>query len=117
MVAGVCACGFLCGCGCMRLSGCGCLCGCSCMCDCGFLWLAVCAIGLVYWGLTPQQQPGSYQGGEMMMMKSVFFWWRKPEYRVCKAESMHAIFGHVQYNIDTVYFTIVRTIMLRQIEI
>ena len=22
----------------------------------------------VYWGLTPQQQPGSYQGGEMMMM-------------------------------------------------
>ena len=35
--------------------------------------------GLVYWGLTPQQQPGSYQGGEMVMMKSVF-WWRKPEY-------------------------------------
>ena len=34
--------------------------------------------GLVYWGLTPQQQPGSYQGGEMIM-KSVF-WWRKPEY-------------------------------------
>ena len=34
--------------------------------------------GLVYWSLTPQQQPGSYQGGEMMM-KSVF-WWRKPEY-------------------------------------
>ena len=33
---------------------------------------------LVYWGLTPQQQPGSYQGGEMMM-KSVL-WWRKPEY-------------------------------------
>ena len=33
---------------------------------------------MVYWGLTPQQQPGSYQGGEMMM-KSVF-WWRKPEY-------------------------------------
>ena len=27
--------------------------------------------GLVYWGLTPQQQPGSYQCGEMMMMKSV----------------------------------------------
>ena len=22
---------------------------------------------LVYWGLTPQQQPGSYQGDEMMM--------------------------------------------------
>ena len=36
-------------------------------------------VGLVYWGLTPQQQPGSYQGGEMMMMKSVI-WWRKPEY-------------------------------------
>ena len=35
--------------------------------------------GSVHWGLTPQQQPGSYQGGEMMMMKSVF-WWRKPEY-------------------------------------
>ena len=35
--------------------------------------------GLVYWGLTPQQPPGSYQGGEMMMMKSVI-WWRKPEY-------------------------------------
>ena len=37
--------------------------------------------GLVHFpgGLTPQQQPGSYQGGEMMMMKSVF-WWRKPEY-------------------------------------
>ena len=33
----------------------------------------------VYWGLTPPQQPGSYQGGEMMMMKSVI-WWRKPEY-------------------------------------
>ena len=32
-----------------------------------------------YWVLTPQQQPGSYQGGEMMMMKSVI-WWRKPEY-------------------------------------
>ena len=25
---------------------------------------------LVYWGLRPQQQPGSYQGGEMMVMKS-----------------------------------------------
>ena len=37
------------------------------------------SIGLVYWRLTPQQQPGSYQGGVMMMMKSVF-WWRKPEY-------------------------------------
>ena len=33
---------------------------------------------LVYWGLTPQQQPGSYQGGEMKM-KSVF-WWRELEY-------------------------------------
>ena len=27
----------------------------------------------------PLQQPGSYQGGEMMMMKAVI-WWRKPEY-------------------------------------
>ena len=26
----------------------------------------------LYWGLTPQQQPGSYQGDEMMMMKSGF---------------------------------------------
>ena len=52
------------------------------------LWLVSILIGLtklicyrfdlVYWGLTPQQQPGSYQGGEMMM-KSVL-WWRKPEY-------------------------------------
>ena len=37
----------------------------------------------VHWGLTPPQQPGSYQGSEMMMMmmmmKSVI-WWRKPEY-------------------------------------
>ena len=31
-------------------------------------------------GLTPQQQPGSYQGGEMMMMMKPVFWWRKPEY-------------------------------------
>ena len=38
-----------------------------------------CYSGLVWFrGLTPQQQPGSYQGGEMMM-KSVF-WWRKPEH-------------------------------------
>ena len=36
-------------------------------------------VGLVYWGLMPQQQPGSYQGSEMKMMKSVI-WWRKPEY-------------------------------------
>ena len=47
------------------------------------VWTAVClrlrVYLLVYWGLTPQQQSGSYQGGEMMMMKSVF-WWRKPEY-------------------------------------
>ena len=35
--------------------------------------------GLVYWGLPTQLQPGSSQGGEMMMKKSVF-WWRKPEY-------------------------------------
>ena len=42
-------------------------------------WLTGSRDGLVYWGLTPQQQPGSYQGGEMMMMKSVI-WWRKPEY-------------------------------------
>ena len=41
-------------------------------------WGTVFGGGSVHWGLTPQQQPGSYQGGEMMM-KSVF-WWRKPEY-------------------------------------
>ena len=23
--------------------------------------------GLVYWGLTPQQRPGSYQGGEIKL--------------------------------------------------
>ena len=34
-------------------------------------------VWLVYWGLTPQQQPGSYEGGEMM--KKSVFWWRKPE--------------------------------------
>ena len=27
--------------------------------------------GLIYWRLTPQQQPGSYRGVQMMMMKSV----------------------------------------------
>ena len=32
---------------------------------------------LVYWGLTPQQQPGSYQGIEMMMMESVFWYLRQ----------------------------------------
>ena len=47
----------------------------------GFVKIFRMGFGLVYWGLTPQQQPGSYQGGEMMMMKSVF-WWRKPEYPV-----------------------------------
>ena len=31
---------------------------------------------LVYWGLTPQQQPGSYQGIEMMM-ESVFWYLRQ----------------------------------------
>ena len=35
---------------------------------------------LVYWGLTPQQQPGSYQGGELMMMMKSVLWWRKLEY-------------------------------------
>ena len=44
----------------------------------GYCGRKVWFIGLVHWGLTPQQQPGSYQGGEMMM-KSVI-WWRKPEY-------------------------------------
>ena len=33
-------------------------------------------------GVTHQQQPGSYQGVEMMMMMMMkaFFWWRKAEY-------------------------------------
>ena len=45
-----------------------------------YVCIRTCAVcGLVWFrGLTPQQQPGSYQGGEMMM-KSVF-WWRKPEH-------------------------------------
>ena len=45
----------------------------------GCRYVSLILVHLVYWGLTPQQQPGSYQGGEMMMMNSVF-WWRKPEY-------------------------------------
>ena len=59
------------------------VCVCVCMYVCMYVCVYVCMyvrFGLVYWGLTPQQQPGSYQGGEMMM-KSVF-WWRKPEYHV-----------------------------------
>ena len=45
-----------------------------------YLWLKLCNNeGLVWFrGLTPQQQPGSYQGGEMMMKSG--FWWRKPEH-------------------------------------
>ena len=34
------------------------------------VWFGLVWLGWVYWGLTPQQQPGSYQGGEMMI-KSV----------------------------------------------
>ena len=41
-------------------------------------WFGLVWFGLVYWGLTPQKQPGSYQGGEMMMMKSVLV--GDPEY-------------------------------------
>ena len=33
--------------------------------------------GLFFGGVMPQQQPGSYQGGEMLIS---VFWWRKPEY-------------------------------------
>ena len=43
-------------------------------------------ISLVYWGLTPPQQPGSYQGGEMMMMKSVF--WLRSLYEVVTKSSV-----------------------------
>ena len=47
--------------------------------ECAIQTELVVELGLVWFrGLTPQQQPGSYQGGEMMM-KSVF-WWRKPEH-------------------------------------
>ena len=46
----------------------------GCVCGVRLVWF-----GFVYWGVTPQQEPGSYQGGEMMMMKSVI-WWRNPEY-------------------------------------
>ena len=64
------------------------MCVCTCM-SCRFVWgsrydcmnlylSANTRFGLVYWGLTPQQQPGSYQGGEMMMMMTSVFWWRKP---------------------------------------
>ena len=49
---------------------------------------------MVYWGLTPQQQPESYRGSDddddgdddddddndMMMMKCQFHWWRNPEH-------------------------------------
>ena len=49
---------------------------------------------LVDWGLTPQQQPGSYQGGEMMM-KSVF-WWRKPEYPEETTDLRQVTDGHHQ---------------------
>ena len=45
-------------------------------------YLAVQWFGLVYWGLTPQQQQGHIEAVMMMtmtMMKSVFRW-RKPEY-------------------------------------
>ena len=56
--------------------------------------------GLVYWGLTPQQQPGSYQGGGMMM-KSVF-WWRKPEYPEETADLRQVMLGVAQ-NVFLVY--------------
>ena len=49
---------------------------------------------LVYWGLTPQQQPGSYQGGEMM--KSVF-WWRKPGYQEVYRERIVFTLFRVNY--------------------
>ena len=32
----------------------------------GMVWFGLLGVGF---GLTPQQQPGSYQGGELMMMK------------------------------------------------
>ena len=49
--------------------------------------LATQEFGLVYWGLAPQQQPGSYQGGEMMMMKSVFCWRKRMHRTGCSFTS------------------------------
>ena len=55
-------------------SGCGVVwCGvmwCGVVCGGGVCGVCVCVVrgGLVYWGLTPQQQPGSYQ-------KAVKWWW------------------------------------------
>ena len=56
-------------------------------------------------GLTPQQQPGSYQGGEMMMMKSVI-WWRKPEY---PEEMGHNVLGDDLHNVR--YIIIIRCVL------
>ena len=35
--------------------------------------------GLVYWGLTPHQQPGSYRSGDYDD-DDENVWWRKPDY-------------------------------------
>ena len=58
-------------------------------------------VWFVLGGLTTQQDPGSYQGDEMMMMKSVF-WFRKPEYpeettdlRQVTDETFHTYACHV----------------------
>ena len=62
---------------------------------------------LVYWGLTPQQQPGSYQGGEMMMMISVF-WWRNNMYFIIN----NMLIYYTIYTSSIPYFTLLSRIMI-----
>ena len=53
-----------------------------------------------YWGLTPQQQPGSYQGGEMMM-KAIFLSYPSRRYSITGEQSsmpsviVTCIYAHV----------------------
>ena len=49
-------------------------------------WIFFFFLGGGYWDLTPQQQPGSYQGGEMMTMKSVFWWRKHPSHIVLRLD-------------------------------
>ena len=44
---------------------------------CGSTFRLFYSVGLVYWGLTPQQQPGSYQGGtsaDALKYKTLYRW-------------------------------------------
>ena len=49
----------------------------------------------VHWGLTPPQQPGSYQGGEMMMMKSVIWPFHLASLALTWSELERSYRGHV----------------------